>query len=101
MFHQTTSLTSFGPGSLNSHGAKATFYILHVLPEWVALTIIFGFNIRQTFGTGIIGDIKNGDETPKQREKREKREAKQAEKRKQKRLAAMGVRGEGNKLTAV
>jgi hypothetical protein len=87
MFHRTTSLTSLAPGSLNSHGAKATFYVLHVLPEWLALATIFLFNIRQTFGTGVIGDVRAMDETPKQREKREKREAKKAEKRRQKRLA--------------
>jgi hypothetical protein len=98
MFHKTTSLTSRAPGSLNSHSAKATFYILHVLPEWIALTIIFRFNIRQTFGTGIAGDIRFRDETPKQRDKREKKEVKQAEKRKQKRLAEAEARGKSDRI---
>lgn len=100
MFHQTTSLNSRAPGSLNSHGAKASFYILHTLPEWIALTIIFWSNIRQTFGTGIVGDMRPHDERPKAREKREKREAKQAEKRRQKRLAAAAAR-ENDKFTIV
>jgi len=88
MFHQKTSLTSRAPGSLNSPSAKAAFYILHILPEWIALVVIFGFNIRQTFGTGLAGYHRFRDEKPKQREKREKKEAKLAEKRRQKRLAA-------------
>jgi hypothetical protein len=94
MFHKTTSFTSRAPGSLNSRGAKAGFYILHVLPEWLAIVTIFTFNIRQIFGTGFWGEYRYRDDTPKEREKREKREAKRAEKRKQKQLAA-GARSDG------
>jgi hypothetical protein len=88
MFHKTTSLTSRAPGSLNGHGAKASFYILHALPEWLAIVTIFTFNMRQIFGTGMWGDYRFRDDTPKEREKREKKEAKKAEKRKQKQFKA-------------
>ncbi|KAF9462286.1 hypothetical protein BDZ94DRAFT_1166123 [Collybia nuda] len=84
MFHTTTELGSTAPGSLNSPGAKASFYILHVLPEWLATATLFTFNIRRMYGTGLFGDWRYRDETPKEREKREKREAKRAERRRQK-----------------
>lgn len=82
MFHTTTALSSTAPGTLNSPGAKASFYILHVLPEWLATAILFTFNIKRLYGTGPFGDWRYHDETPKEREKREKREAKRAERRK-------------------
>lgn len=86
MFHTTVSLSSTAPGSLNSSGAKASFYILHVLPEWLSNAILFTFNIRQMLGTGIFGDWRDHDETEKERVKREAREAKREAKRARKRL---------------
>lgn len=74
MHNATASLASRAPGSLNSRGAKAAFYVLHVLPEWLALAVLFGCNVRRVFGTGVAGDLRTRDDTPKQRERRERRE---------------------------
>ncbi|KAJ8518599.1 hypothetical protein ONZ45_g4350 [Pleurotus djamor] len=80
----TDSLTSLGPGSLNSGGAKAVFYIFHILPEWSAILLLFGYNTRELCGTGPWGDWRGNDETEKERVKREKKEALQAERRAEK-----------------
>lgn len=76
MFNKTDSLFSTAPAALNSRGSKALFYIFHILPEWLASALLFGFNIRRTFATGPFGDWRNADETEKERAKREKQEAK-------------------------
>lgn len=52
----TTSLTSTAPGSLNTHAEKAVFYVLMVAPETVAAAILLSLDIRNIFGTGLIGD---------------------------------------------
>ncbi|KAF9462282.1 hypothetical protein BDZ94DRAFT_1261516 [Collybia nuda] len=88
MFNTTSSITSTEPGSLNSTGAKTTFYVLHVLPEWLANTLLFGFNIRRMYGTGMFGDWRNEDETEEERKKREMKELKKAEKKRRKQDAA-------------
>lgn len=79
MFHTTTGLSSTAPGTLNSSGAKASFYILHVFPEWLATAILFCVNIRRTYGSGPFGDWRFRDETPLEYEKRMKRDARRAE----------------------
>lgn len=76
---RTTSLSA--PSPLNTPRSKAIFYIFHILPEWLATVILFGFNIRKSIGTGLAGDIRFRDETEKERIKREKREAKRKEKK--------------------
>jgi hypothetical protein len=82
MYNWTDSLLSAGPNTLNSPRAKAAFYVLHALPEWLASFVLFCTNVRQVFGTGLFGDWRHGDETAKQRAKREERERKAAERRK-------------------
>lgn len=84
MYHTTTSWTSTGPGTLNSSGAKAAFYIFHVLPEWLASVALFSTSIRKAFGTGLVGDYRFKDETPAERQTRLEKEAKKAEKKKEK-----------------
>ena len=79
MWIRTTSLSA--PSPLNTPRSKAAFYIFHVLPEWLASLILFGNNIRKTFGTGLVGDKRLWDETEKEREYRLKQEAKQEAKR--------------------
>jgi hypothetical protein len=85
MWMKTTSLSA--PSPLNTPSLKALFYVFHVLPEWLASLILFGDNIRKTFGTGLAGDWRPWDETEKERVKRlarvAKREAKRKEKKKQ------------------
>ena len=84
MWISTTSLSA--PSPLNTPLSKAAFYIFHVLPEWLAMLIFFGNNIRKTFGTGFRGDGRLWDETEKERTERlnkeAKREAKHREKKK-------------------
>lgn len=83
MYHTTTSWTSTGPGTLNSSGAKAAFYIFHVLPEWLASVALFSTSVRKAFGTGLAGDWRFRDETPAERQTRLEKEAKKAEKKKE------------------
>lgn len=52
----TTSLTSTAPGSLNTHTEKVVFYVLRAAPEVVAAGILLGLDIRNIFGTGLLGD---------------------------------------------
>ena len=73
------SLQSMGPGSLNSSGDKALFYIFHILPEWLRVALFIS-NTRQIFDTGLMGDCRYHDETPQELEKRLKGEAKHREK---------------------
>jgi hypothetical protein len=83
MGFKTTSLAA--PSVLNTPRSKAGFYTFHILPEWLASVILFGYNIRETFGTGLIGDWRPWDETEKERVKRLKRKAKREAKREAKR----------------
>lgn len=75
MYNQTTSLTSLSPSSLNTPAAKATFYVFHMLPEWITVALLLGFNIREMFDTGPFGDWRAVDETERQKKKRLAREA--------------------------
>jgi len=61
MRFQTLSLLSTAAGSLNSSESKATFYILHMAPEWIAVVLLLCINVRETFGTGLIGDWRATD----------------------------------------
>ena len=89
MWLKVTSLSD--PSPLNMPGSKALFYIFHVLPEWLASAILFGYNIRKTFGTGLCGDWRLWDETEKERVKRLARIAKQEAKRKEKKLQLVDI----------
>ena len=66
--------------------SKLAFYVFHALPEWLACLILFGNNIRKSFGTGLIGDWRVYDETEKELVKRLDREAKRVAKIKQKKM---------------
>lgn len=82
MHFRTTSLSD--PSPLNDGGAKAAFYIFHVLPEWVAITTLLIPNIRKLFGTGLWGDFRWRDMTPKQVQKWKAQQEKKEKKRKMK-----------------
>lgn len=84
MWIRTTSLTD--PSPIDTPTSKALFYIFHALPEWLACVILFGYNIRETFGTGLLGDWRLWDETEKERVKRLAKEAKREAKRKEKNM---------------
>lgn len=79
MFNTSNSLLSMAPGTLNSPGAKACFYIFHVLPEWMSILILMSVNVRKTLGTGMSGDWRSRDETEKEKIEREAKEAKKIE----------------------
>ncbi|KZT71040.1 hypothetical protein DAEQUDRAFT_157714 [Daedalea quercina L-15889] len=56
MASYTDSLLSMAPGSLNTSDAKAVFYVLHILPEWIAGTMLLAVNVKQMYGfTGMRG----------------------------------------------
>jgi len=88
MFHTTTSLTSLEPGSLNSPGAKAAFYVFHIVPELLTTVLLIVVNVRQTMGTGPFGDYRWRDETAKERARRERKAAEKAKKRFQQNISA-------------
>jgi len=81
MRRHTTGYESSDPGSYNSSGAKACFYTLHILPEWIASCIMSALNVRETFGTGFHGDYRWRDETAEEKEEREEKEKKKREKK--------------------
>jgi len=56
MRFQTTTLLSTAPGSLNTPASKTVFYLLHVLPEWIAMVMLLSVNVREVYGTGKKGD---------------------------------------------
>jgi hypothetical protein len=80
MHHKIDSLR--GPNPLDSSSAKAIFYIFHVLPEWLAILVLYSVDVRKTFGTALFGDWRWRDETPKEKQKRLARRAKREEKKK-------------------
>lgn len=63
MRNRTTSITSMAPGSLNSPGSKAAFYVFHAAPDFLAAAIMLTINVRERFSTGMFGDkLKNKKE---------------------------------------
>ena len=68
MHHRIDSLR--GPNPLDSSSAKGLFYVFHILPEWLAVFVLFSENVRKTFGTGLFGDWKGRDETETEKKKR-------------------------------
>ncbi|PCH41977.1 hypothetical protein WOLCODRAFT_152037 [Wolfiporia cocos MD-104 SS10] len=55
MRFQTDSIVSTAPGSLNSPGSKATFYIFHIVPELVVTAHLFSVDVRELFQVGPLG----------------------------------------------
>ncbi|KAI0682134.1 hypothetical protein C8T65DRAFT_597483, partial [Cerioporus squamosus] len=64
MRFSTTSLLSDAPGSLNSLGSKATFYVFHSAPEYLAAAILISLDARRVFATGLWGDRRVRDPEP-------------------------------------
>ena len=60
----TTSLTSMAPGSLNTPGAKAAYYVFHAAPEYLTAATLMSLNVRQMFHTGRWGDRRLKDRKP-------------------------------------
>lgn len=68
MYHRTTSLTSIAPGSGNTPLEKATFYIFHMLSDWLAVALLLVPNIRAIFKTGMWGDWRAVDPPSQEQE---------------------------------
>jgi len=49
MYNKTSSLTSISPSSLNTPGTKATFYIFHMVPEWISVTLSLWLDVGEIF----------------------------------------------------
>ena len=52
----TSSLTSTAPGSQNTAGAKAAFYVFQAAPEVLAAALLLVPDVREHFSTGMWGD---------------------------------------------
>ncbi|KIJ67695.1 hypothetical protein HYDPIDRAFT_107161 [Hydnomerulius pinastri MD-312] len=77
MYHHTTSLISKAPGSGNTPVEKATFYIFHMLSDWMAIALLLVPNVREMFATGMWGDWRAVDPSPAELEwQRKRKEAK-------------------------
>lgn len=50
--YETDGALSRTSDSLNSAESKAAFYVFHVAPEWLAISILLGVNVRERFGVG-------------------------------------------------
>lgn len=98
MFHTTTSLTSQEQGSLNNPASKAAFYVFHIVPELISTALLIAINVRQTMGTGPLGDYRWRDETPKERARRERKATEKAEKLRQKNISALQTEFDMGKL---
>ena len=70
MWLKVTSLTV--PSTHDTPTSKGLFYAFHVLPEWLACAILLGDYTRETFGTGLFGDLRYWDKTVAKREAKSK-----------------------------
>ncbi|RPD63939.1 hypothetical protein L227DRAFT_521180 [Lentinus tigrinus ALCF2SS1-6] len=61
MGYQTENLLASAPGSLNDSQSKAAFYVFHVAPEWLAIAILLGVNVRERFIVGGRVDAADAD----------------------------------------
>ncbi|KAJ6604197.1 hypothetical protein DFH09DRAFT_301076 [Mycena vulgaris] len=84
MDHTTPDVAAVDAQALNTLAYKATFYTLHILPEWIVAAMMAAFNVKEICGLDKFRfDDRWWDETPKERAKRERkareREMKRAE----------------------
>ncbi|KAF8844738.1 hypothetical protein BDN67DRAFT_962697 [Paxillus ammoniavirescens] len=78
MYHHTTSLTSTAPGSGNTPVEKTTFYVFHMLSDWMATMLLLVPNVREMFATGMWGDWRAMDPSPQGLEWDRRRKAQKA-----------------------
>ncbi|KAF9568237.1 hypothetical protein CPC08DRAFT_702662 [Agrocybe pediades] len=72
MHIKTTSLTE--PNQLDTPAGKAEFYVFHVVPEWIALCLLYAINVRKTFSTGLGGDWRAVDKSKEAADGEKKKE---------------------------
>ncbi|KAJ7356896.1 hypothetical protein DFH08DRAFT_468177 [Mycena albidolilacea] len=81
MRHTTPDVHALGHQALNTGADKAAFYIVHMVPEWAVLLLMSVVNVRDICQTGLKGDTRWWDETPKERAKRERKEREKTRKK--------------------
>ncbi len=74
MHNTTSSFSSTESGALDSPTDKALVYVFQMLPEWLAVLVLFGVNVREVVGCVAVGDWRGRDETKAERAKREAQE---------------------------
>ncbi|KAF9448219.1 hypothetical protein P691DRAFT_801104 [Macrolepiota fuliginosa MF-IS2] len=74
MSKHTTAYYSFESSAQNQLSAKVLFYLIGILPEWLAVLVCLSINVRRVFQTGYDGDTRWRDETPAEKERRLLRE---------------------------
>ncbi|KAJ7293777.1 hypothetical protein C8J57DRAFT_1491141 [Mycena rebaudengoi] len=84
MYHTTADLKSLNHAAQNTLQDKVLFYFFNVLPEWTVAAMMCSFDVKDIFQTGLNGDERWRDETPKERAKREKKAQEKAQKQAQK-----------------
>ncbi|KAF8213561.1 hypothetical protein K438DRAFT_1956934 [Mycena galopus ATCC 62051] len=81
MRNTTPNVAALTPQALNTGSDKAAFYVVHLVPEWIAILLMSVFNVRDICQTGFMGDWRWRDETPTERAKRERKEREKARKK--------------------
>jgi hypothetical protein len=71
MRNRTPDIAALDHQSLNTQADKATFYVFHVLPDWIVVAMLGIFNVKEICQVDFRGDERWWDETPKARAKRE------------------------------
>ncbi|KAJ7042700.1 hypothetical protein C8F04DRAFT_86610 [Mycena alexandri] len=93
----TSNLATPDHQALNTGADKATFYVFHLLPEWIVVAMFCSINLREICQVGFKGDSKWRDETPEEKTKRERKEQERAMK-KAERLELKSARSSGTNL---
>ncbi|KAJ7456549.1 hypothetical protein FB451DRAFT_607875 [Mycena latifolia] len=96
MRHTTPDIAAVDAQALNTLVYKATFYTLHVLPEWTVVAMMAAFNVREVCAIGFKGDRGWRDETPKERAKRERKEREREMKRAEAKNASLELKSVSN-----
>ncbi|KAJ7275489.1 hypothetical protein B0H12DRAFT_1066331 [Mycena haematopus] len=82
VMHSTTqNISAPDHQAQNTQSDKAAFYVLHLLPEFIVVSILSFSNIRDICQIGFEGDERWRDETPKEREARERKEREKVQKK--------------------
>ncbi|KAJ7785842.1 hypothetical protein B0H16DRAFT_1400580 [Mycena metata] len=96
----TSNLATPDHQALNTRADKATFYVFHLLPEWIVVAMLCSFNLREICQIGFKGDSKWRDETPEEKAKREKKKQERAMK-KAERLELKSARSVSGSVTTL
>ncbi|KAF7306534.1 hypothetical protein MIND_00444700 [Mycena indigotica] len=98
MWHTTADIAAPTHAALNTRADKVMFYLFHVLPEWLVVTLLSLVNAKQVCNLGLRGDHRSKDETPEQREKRWAKVRAKKAKREQKKQEKAARRNGGGQI---